>query len=110
MRTIRHGNHDEHGFSAGVGLVASAMGLALMALLLVVGLNEFGGGSSTKPGANPSILSQSNAQTQIKLCAEGRDSSYGDPPSATQQATCIRDLIGLFGFQRGAALLRSTLN
>jgi hypothetical protein len=98
MSPIRHSNHGEHGFSAGAGLVASALGLALMAVLLVVGMNEFGSGGSTgKPGANPSILSQSNAQTQIKLCAEGRDSSYGDPPTPAQQATCVRDLIGEVG-------------
>jgi hypothetical protein len=70
-----------------------AVGLGLVAVLLVLSLNAFGGGSSgTGTTANSSILSQSSAESQIKLCAEGRDSSYGNPPSPVQQAECMNEL------------------
>jgi len=97
---MRHTN-PEHGrqcgFSSAVGLVAMSVGLVLVAVLLVLSLNGFGGagaGAGGGPASNPSILSRSSAETQIKLCAEGRDSRYGDPPSAAQQAKCVRDLLG----------------
>jgi hypothetical protein len=91
----------EDGFSTGVGLVAMALGLLVVAVLLLFSLNEFGG-SSAVTGAggggggasgSPSILSRSSAEAQIKLCAEGRDSSYGSPPSAAQRAKCVRRLL-----------------
>jgi hypothetical protein len=68
-----------------------------VAVLLLFSMNVFGGGSGGGGGAdsaNPSILSRSAAESQIKLCAEGRDSSYGRPPSSAQQAKCVRQLLG----------------
>jgi hypothetical protein len=89
-------NGGEYGFSTGGGLIAMAVGLVLMAALLLFGLGAFGGSGtgSGAPSANPSILSRSPAETQIKLCAEGRDSSYGNPPSPGQQAQCVSELAG----------------
>jgi hypothetical protein len=90
----------QSGFSSGVGLVAMAVGLLLVAVLLLFSMNEFssggGGGGAAGGGASgtPSILSRSKAQSQIKLCSEGRDSSYGNPPSPGQQAKCVRMLLG----------------
>ena len=87
------------GFSSGAGLVAMAAGMVIVAVLLLFSLNEFGSGSGSGSGsggttANPSILSRSTAENQIKLCAEGRDSRYGDPPSSAQQGKCVRELAG----------------
>jgi len=77
-----------------------AVSLLLVALLLVFSLNVFGSGDGKRErtgggggSAAPSILSHSSAETQIKLCSEGRDSTYGSPPSAAQQAACIRELL-----------------
>jgi hypothetical protein len=94
---------DDSGFSSGVGLVAMAVGLLVVALLLVFSMNVFdsGSGSGAVGGggasAGSSIFSQSSAESQVKLCAEGRDSSYGDPPSSAQQSICVRDLLGQVG-------------
>jgi hypothetical protein len=72
-----------------------AASLFLMAVLLLIGMNAFSGGTgSTASSTNPSILSRSSAETQIKLCSEGRDSTYGRPPTSAQQAKCIRELLG----------------
>jgi hypothetical protein len=72
-----------------------AAGLVIVALLLVLSTNVFGGGGDGGgPSASPAILSRSSAETQIKLCAEGRDSTYGDPPSSAQQGICVRKLLG----------------
>ena len=84
-----------------------AVSLLLVAVILVFSLNGFGlgsgAGSGTGTGAGaaggsssgtPSILSPSSAEHQIQLCSEGRDSTYGDPPTAAQQATCIHQLLG----------------
>jgi len=88
-------HRSQSGFSTGASLVAMAASLILVALLLLFSMNAFSGGSgSGASGANQSILSQSSAENQIKLCAEGRDSSYGNPPSSAQQAECMRDLLG----------------
>jgi hypothetical protein len=93
---IRHRN--ERGFSSGVGLLAMAFGLIVMAVLILVGFNTFAGGGSSGTGGTTSnslsIVSHSSAESQIKLCAEGRDSSYGDPPSPTQQGKCASQLAG----------------
>jgi hypothetical protein len=78
-----------------------AAGLVIVALLLVLSTNVFGGGGGSSgggggggPSASPAILSRSSGETQIKLCAEGRASTYGDPPSSAQQAICVRKLLG----------------
>jgi hypothetical protein len=95
----------EDGFSTGTSLVAAAAGMLLVALLTLLGMNQFGGASGSGATAGkPSILSQSSAEQQIKLCAEGRDSSYGDPPSSAQQATCVRDLLGEISGTTGSSL------
>jgi hypothetical protein len=94
---------DDRGFSSGAGLVAMAVSLLLVALLLVFSMGVFdsgsGSGAAGGGGASASspIFSRSSAESQIKLCAEGRDSSYGDPPSSAQQAICVRDLLGQVG-------------
>jgi hypothetical protein len=83
------------GFSSTVGLISMAASLLLMAVLLLIGMNAFNsGGGSNASSANPSILSRSSAETEIKLCSEGRDSTYGSPPSSAQQAKCVRELLG----------------
>lgn len=104
-QTIRF-DRNQSGLSSTVGLVAMAVSLLLVAVILVFSLNGFGlgngAGSGTGAGASaaggssgtPSILSPSSAEHQIQLCSEGRDSTYGDPPSAAQQATCIHELLG----------------
>ncbi len=89
----------ENGFSTGVGLVAGAVGLLIVAVLLLFSMNEFGGAGSPSAGgggtsAGSSLFSRSSAESQIKLCAEGRASTYGDPPSSAQQAACVRQLLG----------------
>jgi hypothetical protein len=86
----------EKGLSS-IGLISMMLGLFLMAVLLLYGMNEFGASSSSGgsgAGSGHSILSNSNAETQLKLCVEGRDSTYGSPPSPAQQASCIRQLLG----------------
>ncbi len=99
MNQVIPGDRRQSGFSSSVGLVAMAASMVVVAVLLVLSLNVFGSGSGTgSPGgggaANPTIFSQSSAETQIKLCAEGRNSTYGNPPSSAQQAKCVRDLLG----------------
>jgi hypothetical protein len=83
---------DQSGFTTGTGLVATAVSLLLVAVLLLFGLDAFGGGSAST--GTTSILSRTHAESQLKLCAEGRDSTYGSPPSATEQATCLNELAG----------------
>ena len=86
----------EKGLSS-IGLISMMLGLLLMAVLLLYGTNEFSGGSSSGgngTGSSHSMLSNSNVETQLKLCAEGRDSTYGSPPSPAQQASCTRQLLG----------------
>ena len=86
---------NQGGFSTGTGLLAMAATLALVAILLLFGMNAFsgagGGGAATN---DTSILSRSSTESQIKLCAEGRDSSYGSPPSPAQQSKCLGQLAG----------------
>lgn len=70
-----------------------AIGLGLLAILLLVGLDAFGGAGGEGVTSNtPSIVSHSSVENQIKLCAEGRDSTYGDPPSPAQQGKCLNQL------------------
>jgi len=85
----------EDGFSTGTSLLAMAIGLGLVAILLLINLIGFGG--TTGHGGtsnNPSVLSHSTAENQIKLCVEGRASSYGNPPSPAQQSKCMNQLAG----------------
>ena len=85
----------EGGFSSSAGLISMAAGLLVMAVLLLFSMNVFSSGTGgATTSQNPSILSRSTAESQIKLCSEGRDSSYGSPPSSAQQAKCVRDLLG----------------
>jgi len=86
----RHRN--QSGFSTSTGLVATAVSMLLVAVLLLFGLNAFSGGNGST--GNNSILSRSRSESQIKLCAEGRDSTYGSPPSPGQQAKCLSELAG----------------
>jgi len=80
-----------------VGLVVTAVSLVLVLLLALIGLGTFSSGSGGSGSGSTGILSQSRAEQQIKLCAEGRDSSYGDPPSQAQQAACLDDIAGQAG-------------
>jgi len=85
---------NQRGFSTGTGLLAMAVSLALVAILLLFGMNAFGGAGGGGANNSTSILSRSSAESQIKLCAEGRDSSYGSPPSPAQQSKCLDQLAG----------------
>jgi hypothetical protein len=69
------------------------LALGLVAVLLLISMSGTTGGTGS-PSASSSILSRAPAESQIKLCAEGRNSSYGDPPTAAQQAKCLNDLAG----------------
>lgn len=69
------------------------LALGLVAVLLLISMSGTTGGTGS-PSASWSILSRAPAESQIKLCAEGRNSSYGDPPTAAQQAKCLNDLAG----------------
>ena len=78
--------------------MAMAVGLLIVAVLLLFSLRQISSGTSATGGAGGaggpgSILSRSSAETQIKLCAEGRDSTYGSPPRPAVQATCVRELL-----------------
>ncbi len=77
------------GLSSTAGLIAVALSLLLVLILTLVGLGTFSGGSGS---GSTGILSNSKAEQQIQLCAEGRDSSYGDPPSQAQQAACVNEI------------------
>jgi len=80
-------------------LILLAVSLLLVLVLTLLSLGTFSGGSGS---GTTGILSNSNAEQQIKLCAEGRDSSYGDPPSQAQQAACVNEIAGQAGGGGGA--------
>jgi hypothetical protein len=87
------GRGDLGATTTGMGFVALAAGLVIMALLLLTSLNPFAGGTaSSSAGTSHSIVSQSSSENQIKLCAEGRPSTYGDPPTQAKQAWCTEQL------------------
>ncbi len=95
MRPAIPYHRNQSGFSTSTGLVATAVSLLLVAVLLLVGMNAFGAGGGTgSTTGNTSILSQSSTETQIKLCAEGHDSTYGRPPTPAQQSKCLTELAG----------------
>jgi len=82
----------QDGYSTGVNLLAVTVSLVLVAVLVVLSTGVFSGGATA---GKTSILSTSSAETQLKLCSEGRDSStYGDPPTPAQQAKCLDQLAG----------------
>jgi len=85
---------DSGATTTGVSLIALAAGLVLTAVLLMTSLNPFTGGTATNGRTSASILSQSSTEIQIKLCAEGRPSTYGNPPTQAQQAWCVQQLAG----------------
>jgi len=89
----RRRHQDSNGFTTAVSVLSVAVGLVITAILLVVSLDQFGGASNGGSGGQ-SILSRSSAESQIKLCAEGRASTYGDPPTQAQQAHCLDQLAG----------------
>ncbi|HXX90453.1 MAG TPA: hypothetical protein VEI83_09550 [Acidimicrobiales bacterium] len=80
-----------------MSLIAIAGALVVVAILLMTSLNPFAGGTAAGGRSSGSILSQSPAENQIKLCAEGRASTYGDPPTQAQQAWCTQQLAGQIG-------------
>ncbi len=95
MQTAVRRQRNQSGFSTSTGLVATAVSLLIVAVLLLVGMDAFGGGSGNGSTTdNTSILSRSSTESQIKLCAEGRDSTYGSPPTPAQQAKCLNELAG----------------
>jgi hypothetical protein len=88
-------DRSENGFSTGAGLVAMVVSLLLVAILLLFSTGAFSGTSGSGATTdNTSILSRSPTESQIKLCAEGRSSTYGSPPSSAQQAKCLNELAG----------------
>ncbi len=87
------------GLSSTAGLIAVAVSLLLALILTVISLGTFSSGSGS---GSTGILSKSTAEQQIQLCAEGRDSSYGDPPSQAQQATCDNEIADQAGGGGGA--------
>ncbi|MGA2521101.1 MAG: hypothetical protein ABSG81_09820 [Acidimicrobiales bacterium] len=97
MTQLMRRHRDDRGLTTGVSLLAMTISLAIVAVLLLVSMNAFGGGTASGPGSQHSILSTSNAESQIKLCAEGRASTYGDPPTPAQQAKCLDQLAGQIG-------------
>jgi len=80
-----------------VSLIATAVSLLLVLLLTLVGLGTFSSGAGGSASGSAAIFSRSKAEQQIQLCAEGRDSSYGDPPSQAQQAACINEIASQAG-------------
>ncbi len=92
MQLLVRRHRNQSGFTTSTGLVATAVSMLLVAVLLLFGLNAFNGGNGST--GNNSILSRSHTESQIKLCAEGRDSTYGSPPSPGQQAKCLNELAG----------------
>jgi hypothetical protein len=85
---------DETGVSGLVGIIAIGVSLALVLLLTLLGTGTF---SSSGSGGGPAVFSNSSSEQQLKLCVEGRPSTYGNPPTSLQQATCTRDLAGQLG-------------
>jgi len=81
-------------------VVALAVSLLLALILTLISLGTFSGGSGS---GSTGILSNSSAEQQIKLCAEGRDYSYGDPASQTQQAACLNEIAAQAGGGGGAS-------
>jgi hypothetical protein len=76
------------------------MSLLIVLVLTLLSLGTFSGGSGS---GTTGILSNSNAEQQVKLCAEGRASSYGDPPSQAQQAACVNEIASQAGSGGGAS-------
>lgn len=70
-------------------LLALAVSLLLVLALTILGIGTFSGNSGS---GSHGILTNSKSEQQIKLCAEGRDSSYGKPPSQAQQAACLNEI------------------
>jgi hypothetical protein len=83
-----------------VRLIALAGSLLLVLILTLLSLGTFSGGSGS---GSTGILSHSNAEQQIQLCAEGRGSSYGNPPSQAQQAACDDEIADQAGGSGGAS-------
>jgi len=84
-----------------VRLILLAVSLLLVLVLTLLSLGTLSGGSGS---GTTGILSNSSAEQQIKLCAEGRDSSYGDPPSQAQQAACLNEIAGQAGGGGGSGI------
>jgi|HubBroStandDraft_1064217.scaffolds.fasta_scaffold71642_2 hypothetical protein len=82
-------------------LIGLALSLILVLILTLIGLKTFSGSSGS---GSPAIFSNSSTEQQIKLCAEGRDSSYGDPPSPAQQAACDEQIADQAGGGDGAVV------
>jgi hypothetical protein len=87
------GGRDQAGLSGVAGMIVVGLSLVLVALLTLVGTGTFSSG----PGGGSPLLGHSQAEQQLQLCVEGRPSIYGNPPSASQQAACTRQLAGQVG-------------
>lgn len=77
-----------------VRLLAIAVSLLLALALTILSIGTLSGGSGN---GRSGILTHSESEQQIKLCAEGRDSSYGEPPSQAQQAACLNEIANQAG-------------
>jgi hypothetical protein len=86
----RRARRGESGLSGVAGIVIIGVSLVVVLVLVLVGSGALSGSGSG--GAAPAVFSQSHNEEQLKLCVEGRPSSYGNPPSQTQQAACTREL------------------
>jgi hypothetical protein len=89
----------------GFRLILLALSLLLVLVLTLLSLGTFSSGSGS---GTTGIFAKSNAEQQIQLCAEGRDSSYGDPPSPAQQAACVNEIAGQAGGGVGAPIAPTT--
>ena len=89
----------------GFRLILLALSLLLVLVLTLLSLGTFSSGSGS---GTTGIFAKSNAEQQIQLCAEGRDSSYGDPPSPAQQAACVNEIASQAGGGAGAPIAPTT--
>jgi hypothetical protein len=66
-----------------------AFSLLVVGALIYVGFTAFNpAGTGKKPG----IAGHTQSESQLHLCAEGKPSTYGNPPTQAQQSACISAL------------------
>jgi len=105
VRRWRPERANEQGLSSTASLIAITMSLLVVLILTLLDIGTFSGGSGS---GTTGILSKSTAEQQIQLCVEGRNSSYGDPPSQAQQAACANEIAAQAGGRAGAPIVPTT--